>query len=658
MKTKIIFTLLVFISLAFVKKSEAVVHVGGHLTENLAVYDEVVHVDSTIFNNGYEIYFENCQIYFAQDAYIEMIGSQFHVEGTGNIFRGLAGARWRGIHSEGTDISIENTRFLDIKRDAVNLGYALDLRNPVYFFLHGSSITPISSVDSSTSGIFMTFSTGILFTPVVIIQYDTIRVNRTDYAINIDSYSPVSGNFQIKYNVLDQVYDGGAGIILVGLEDVILTYNQMHNWSNSIYNFSASADFWANYFYSLYSNRQIWGESEGMFDLSSDAGGYNTLWTSSGNCIELDDSYFYMKNGGNHFLKEDTTVNYFAEGYFPSNSYNDSQDVRGNCFFETPNIPLDSAHVNLFFNVKLPNQTPVNFRMLPFGSCVTDELTSGNNNSTDVLLNVQQAESNRLYTEMSAAHKSKQYSVVIDKCKEIIRNGSNNMETIEAIRKLYNAVCMSNTSVESRRNEISSLKSLFEIYWNNRSLSPQISAELFYYLQKAKVVCGEYESALAGYKSMMESNKAGSKSMLAKWEYEGLKNHMASIGKFSSAGVLTSQQIAVMIQDDLKKKLQDKPQQISSENKQVAKLGYELSQNYPNPFNPVTTIHYNLPSAGFVKIKIYDIIGRMVGELVNEFKDAGSYKAIFDGSKLSSGIYYYKLESANFTETKRMLLIK
>jgi len=85
---------------------------------------------------------------------------------------------------------------------------------------------------------------------------------------------------------------------------------------------------------------------------------------------------------------------------------------------------------------------------------------------------------------------------------------------------------------------------------------------------------------------------------------------------------------------------------------------YELSQNYPNPFNPSTKITYALPKNGFATMKIFDVLGREVVTLVNEVKQAGYYTLDFDASRLSSGVYFYKLESGTFTDVKRMVLVK
>ncbi|MDQ3194411.1 MAG: phospholipase D-like domain-containing protein [Bacteroidota bacterium] len=85
---------------------------------------------------------------------------------------------------------------------------------------------------------------------------------------------------------------------------------------------------------------------------------------------------------------------------------------------------------------------------------------------------------------------------------------------------------------------------------------------------------------------------------------------------------------------------------------------FTLSQNYPNPFNPKTIINYSLPKFNFVSLKIFDALGREVVTLVNEFQTPGTYKATFDGSSLASGIYFYKLLTGGFSETKRMVLVK
>jgi hypothetical protein len=85
---------------------------------------------------------------------------------------------------------------------------------------------------------------------------------------------------------------------------------------------------------------------------------------------------------------------------------------------------------------------------------------------------------------------------------------------------------------------------------------------------------------------------------------------------------------------------------------------YNLSQNYPNPFNPVTKIDYDLPRDGKVKLVIYDLLGREIKTLVNEFKTIGKYSIEFNGSSLASGVYFYRIQAGDFTQVKRMVLVK
>jgi hypothetical protein len=85
---------------------------------------------------------------------------------------------------------------------------------------------------------------------------------------------------------------------------------------------------------------------------------------------------------------------------------------------------------------------------------------------------------------------------------------------------------------------------------------------------------------------------------------------------------------------------------------------YNLEQNYPNPFNPVTKIRFDVSKTSNVKIIIYDITGRTVQTLVNGYIPAGKYQTDFDASRLSSGTYFYRLETEGYTETRKMILIK
>jgi len=87
-------------------------------------------------------------------------------------------------------------------------------------------------------------------------------------------------------------------------------------------------------------------------------------------------------------------------------------------------------------------------------------------------------------------------------------------------------------------------------------------------------------------------------------------------------------------------------------------LGFDLDQNYPNPFNPSTTINYTLPENSFITLKVFNVLGIDIETLVNEYKQAGTHSVEFNAGGLPSGLYLYKIESGNFREVRKMILLK
>ncbi|NCS89034.1 MAG: hypothetical protein COW85_07980 [Ignavibacteria bacterium CG22_combo_CG10-13_8_21_14_all_37_15] len=88
---------------------------------------------------------------------------------------------------------------------------------------------------------------------------------------------------------------------------------------------------------------------------------------------------------------------------------------------------------------------------------------------------------------------------------------------------------------------------------------------------------------------------------------------------------------------------------------------FSLSQNYPNPFNPTTRINFTVPTSltpTLLTLKIYDIVGNEIATLVNEEKAPGTYEVAFDAAGLTSGVYFYKIQSGYFTQTRKLILIK
>jgi len=83
-----------------------------------------------------------------------------------------------------------------------------------------------------------------------------------------------------------------------------------------------------------------------------------------------------------------------------------------------------------------------------------------------------------------------------------------------------------------------------------------------------------------------------------------------------------------------------------------------LHQNYPNPFNPSTTISYELASRSNVQLAVYNVLGQAVATLVNSVQPAGRYAVVLDGSRLTSGVYFYRLRAGEFSQTYKLMLVK
>jgi hypothetical protein len=97
---------------------------------------------------------------------------------------------------------------------------------------------------------------------------------------------------------------------------------------------------------------------------------------------------------------------------------------------------------------------------------------------------------------------------------------------------------------------------------------------------------------------------------------------------------------------------------VEEENPENNPTAYHIKQNYPNPFNPSTKIEFFIPKTEFVNLKIFDLLGQEVAVIVSQKLNAGKHTFTWDANQFSSGIYYYKLESGNFMQTRKMIYLK
>ena len=132
-----------------------------------------------------------------------------------------------------------------------------------------------------------------------------------------------------------------------------------------------------------------------------------------------------------------------------------------------------------------------------------------------------------------------------------------------------------------------------------------------------------------------------------------------TVGDYIVSGVFLSTNFGYVFTDNgLVLRFEDQLSSISDPNTTQAPKEFHLAQNYPNPFNPVTTIEFNLSATQYTELKVYNLLGTEVATLVAGKLNQGPHTFQFDGSKLSSGIYYYQLNSGNVREVKKMVLLK
>jgi len=169
-------------------------------------------------------------------------------------------------------------------------------------------------------------------------------------------------------------------------------------------------------------------------------------------------------------------------------------------------------------------------------------------------------------------------------------------------------------------------------------------------------------SVKLNWKTATETNNSG-------FEIQRKKTTWESIGFVNGQGTTTEENNYSFVDENLTTgKYQYRLKQIDfngsyeySETIDVQVLSpteYTLSQNYPNPFNPATTIKYSIPASGFVKLAILNTIGEEIETLVNEYKSEGVHDVIFNAENIPSGIYFYKLETGEFSSVKKMVLLK
>ena len=244
---------------------------------------------------------------------------------------------------------------------------------------------------------------------------------------------------------------------------------------------------------------------------------------------------------------------------------------------------------------------------------------------------------------------------------QIVAGTYTSSEKLPAYNKLYAIANLTGAD----NNYFSSLQNTF-----NNIANTETDTLLIKIYQQNAIKCDvskeEYLTAISKFDNIIQQNPNSEEAVYAEIDIIttalNLDTTNSGLGKINGGKYLvkgTSDYLS-----KLNNLLQNKFGINNGEKEQIIPKEYSLYQNYPNPFNPTTTIKYDIPYLGTglalsaVTLKVYDILGREVATLVNEYKPAGSYEQVFNASSLASGVYVYKLQAGDFVNSKKMMLLK
>jgi len=258
-----------------------------------------------------------------------------------------------------------------------------------------------------------------------------------------------------------------------------------------------------------------------------------------------------------------------------------------------------------------------------------------------------------LYLEAYQKEYAGEFSQAIEIYKEIVEEYKDSSYTSSCMSRIFSCFEKKN----SAQSEYSSLESYYSDISNDTTYSEiqrNIAEE---FMIKSKVKQNNIEEAISDYNAIYNQNINTPKGTHAFINKEILSS--GSGDNMSGGSVFDKIKSGSNAINLILSNLIRKDKNIFTGLK-ILPEGYSLSQNYPNPFNPVTKINYELriKNYEFVSLKVFDALGKEVATLVNEKKSSGRYEVEFDGSNFSSGIYFYKLQTEGFIETKRMILLK
>jgi hypothetical protein len=256
----------------------------------------------------------------------------------------------------------------------------------------------------------------------------------------------------------------------------------------------------------------------------------------------------------------------------------------------------------------------------------------------------------KLFMQAYRKEVSGDYVNAISLYKQVVTNYKNTSYSAIALTRAFNCY-------EKKRSNLTEFQN-FSVYlgqvFNNNTFPVKLRKLAEDFVIKTKVRRYLLNDAINDYTNMYQQNQNNSQGIHALLNKQCL---LAMLHDTLDNPGSNTYSIIAQRKKEIINLLNNPKSQLNNVISNIIPKQYRLYQNYPNPFNPVTTIKYDLPFEGIVKITVYDITGKVVYSNY-ELKTAGTYSFLFNGINLSSGVYFYKIEAGQFTDVKRMVLIK
>ena len=543
---------------------------------------------------------------------------------------------------EETEVSystvISGCTFVNQTNYVLNSG--IYVANSDIVLIKNNTFTSNALTKGYTHGIYAEYSTGGWFNII------GNTISNSGNGMTLINSSPF-----VAQNVLNGNEYAESGLFLDNVNGKF-EYNVINDFYYSYYSFTSSPDLLKNTFNNSYDENIYLSYSSvpNMHPVESDGSMY---WFSGDNHITGspsdagilfdEDAYPNMAYGYNRFTMTNNT--YYINGNNPTN-LDSPFDVRKNYWGTASPDPNKINVINaidVFYNPYDDNSsTPRatnNYILYGIGFELYDTVFFNEPDNPGMV--------QEFYLEAYQKEYSGEFEDAIEIYKEIVSDYKDSSNATSCLSRIFNCYEKKN----SNTSEYSSLQSYFTNIFNDTSYSETQRNLSEDFLIKCKVKQNNIEEAISDYNTIYNNNQNTAKGIHAL-----INKEILSAGSGDNLGGNDNIELRQnRINEILNSLIQKRNNVLKNINTQAESFSL---QNHPNPFNPITKINFQLPTSGNVKLKIYDITGKEVATLINEFKQSGRYSVAFDASNLSSGVYYYRIESGNIFEIKKMILIK